>query len=261
MTTGTIFKIKRYALHDGPGIRTTVFLKGCPLSCRWCHNPEGIDPQIQTMPRRTSSGTVHETVGTVVGVDALVKEIEKDVLFYDESGGGVTVSGGEPLGQPEFLDALLAACNHLEIHAAIDTSGFAPAAVVDRILPRVQLVLFDLKVMDDERHRRYTGVSNRIVLENLTRIADSGTPLRIRLPLIPGMTDGDSNLTESLRFAATLKALDGIDLLPFHRIGEGKYRRLGLADHMAGVAPPSPARVAEIKRIVERAGFAATIGG
>jgi pyruvate formate lyase activating enzyme len=261
MTAGTLFKIKRYALHDGPGIRTTVFFKGCPLSCRWCHNPEGIDPNPQRMSRRTSSGDIDETVGTVMGVDALVKEIEKDVLFYDESGGGVTFSGGEPLSQPAFLDALLTACHHREIHVALDTSGFAPAAVVDRILPRLQLVLFDLKIMDTDRHRRYTGVSNRIILKNLKRIAGSGTPMRLRLPLIPGMTDDDANLTDIVRFAGSLETLDGIDLLPFHRIGEEKYRRLGLVDNMAGTAPPSPLRVAEIKDIFEREGFVVTLGG
>lgn len=261
MTTGTIFKIKRYALHDGPGIRTTVFFKGCPLSCRWCHNPEGIDPNRQTMSRRTSSGGIDETVGTVVGVDALVKEIEKDVLFYDESGGGVTISGGEPLGQPVFLDALLAACNHREFHVALDTSGFAPTAVVDQVLPRLQLVLFDLKIMDADRHYRYTGVSNRIILENLTRIAGSGTPVRIRFPLIPGVTDGDANVAEIIRFGSTLEAIEGIDLLPFHRIGEEKYRRLGRANFMAGTAPPSPERVAAIKNRFEHAGWVVTIGG
>jgi pyruvate formate lyase activating enzyme len=261
MTVGTLFKIKRYALHDGPGIRTTVFFKGCPLSCRWCHNPEGIDPNPQRMSRRTSSGDIDETVGSVVGVDELVKEIEKDVLFYDESGGGVTFSGGEPLSQPTFLDALLTACHHREIHVALDTSGFAPAAVVDRILPRLQLVLFDLKIMDADRHRRYTGVSNRIILENLKRIAGSGTPVRLRLPLIPGMTDDDANLTDIVRFAGSLETLEGIDLLPFHRIGEEKYRRLGLVDTMAGAAPPSPLRVAEIKDIFEREGFVVTLGG
>lgn len=261
MTVGTIFKIKRYALHDGPGIRTTVFFKGCPLSCRWCHNPEGIDPHVQTMSRRTSSGDIDEMVGTVVGVDALVKEIEKDVLFYDESGGGVTFSGGEPLSQPKFMDALLAACNHREIHVALDTSGFAPAAVVYQMLPRLQLVLCDLKIMDAALHHQYTGVSNRIILENLTRIAGSGTPVRIRIPLIPGITDGDANLADIIRFAGRLKTLEGIDLLPFHRIGEDKYRRLGLADNMAGTAPPSPERVAAIKNRFERAGLVVTIGG
>jgi len=258
---GTIFKIKKYALHDGPGIRTTVFLKGCPLSCRWCHNPEGLDPRPQTMSRHTSSGEIDETVGTVIGVEALIREIEKDVLFYDESGGGVTFSGGEPLAQPQFLDALLAACNHREIHTAIDTSGFAPSAVFDRILPRLQLVLFDLKIMDADRHRRYTGVSNRIILENLVRIASGQTPVRIRIPLIPGITDGDDNIAEILRFACTLKTIQGIDLLPFHRTGGEKYRRLGMTDNMAESAVAMPERVLAVKDRFESAGLTVSIGG
>jgi pyruvate formate lyase activating enzyme len=261
MTQGTIFKIKKYALHDGPGIRTTVFFKGCPLSCPWCHNPEGLDPRPQTMSRRTSSGEIHETVGVVIGVDALIKEIEKDVLFYDESGGGVTFSGGEPLAQPEFLEAVLAACNHLDIHAALDTSGFAPVAVLDRILPRLQLVLFDLKIMDEKQHRRYTGMSNRTVLENLKRIDDSRTPARIRIPLIPAITDGDDNIEQIVRFVGTLKTVIGVDLLPFHRIGNEKYRRLGMTDNTAGTAPPPPERVAAIKRRFESAGLIVSIGG
>lgn len=261
MTEGTIFKIKKYALHDGPGIRTTVFFKGCPLSCRWCHNPEGIDPRPQTISRRTSSGDIDETVGTVIGVDELIKEIEKDVLFYDESGGGVTFSGGEPLAQPQFLEAALAACNQREIHATLDTSGFAPAADLDRTLPLLQLVLFDLKIMDAKQHHRYTGVSNRTILENLKRIAGSQTPVRIRVPLIPGITDGDDNLGEIARFAATLKTIQGVDLLPFHRIGGVKYRRLDLTDTMAGTAPPAPERVQAIKNRFESAGFNVSTGG
>lgn len=259
--TGTIFKIKKYALHDGPGIRTTVFFKGCPLSCHWCHNPEGIDPQPQAMRRRVSSGEIDETVGTVIGVDDLIKEIEKDVLFYDESGGGVTFSGGEPLAQPHFLEAVLAACNHREIHAALDTSGFAPATIVEQLLPRLQLVLFDLKIMDAKQHHRYTGTSNRIILENLERIANSLTPLRIRFPLVPGITDGNDNVSEIARYASTLKNIQGIDLLPFHRIGEEKYRRLGLTDNMIGTIPPASERVQAIKNRFESTGFNVCIGG
>ena len=200
-------------------------------------------------------------MGIVIGVDALIKEIEKDVLFYDESGGGVTFSGGEPLAQPQFLEAVLAACNHREIHAALDTSGFAPAAVLDQVLPRLQLVLFDLKIMDAQQHLRHTGVSNRIVLENLKRIADSRTPVRIRIPLIPAITDGDDNIEQIVRFAGTLKTVHGVDLLPFHRIGSEKYRRLGMTDNTAGTAPPSPERVAAIKRRFESAGLIVSIGG
>ncbi|MFO7714982.1 glycyl-radical enzyme activating protein [Desulfosarcina sp.] len=261
MTGGTIFKIKKYALHDGPGIRTTVFLKGCPLSCQWCHNPEGIDPRPQTMWRLTSTGKIDETVGTVIGVGDLIKEIEKDVLFYDESGGGATFSGGEPLSQPQFLEALLAACNRREIHTALDTSGYAPAAVIERMLPRLQLVLFDLKIMNADQHRHYTGVPNQTIVDNLKRVACSQTPLRIRIPLIPGITDGDDNLAAITRLAGTLKTVQGIDLLPYHRIGEEKYRRLGMTGSLTAPAPPLAERVAAIKNNFESAGFDVSIGG
>jgi pyruvate formate lyase activating enzyme len=259
MSQGIIFKIKRYALHDGPGIRTTVFLKGCPLACPWCHNPEGMVQDPQTMVRQTDTGPVDETVGRTIGVDALMAEIEKDVLFYDESGGGATFSGGEPLAQPDFLEAVLAACNRREIHAALDTSGFAPTALLERLLPRLQLVLFDLKLMDDQQHRWYTGVSNRLILDNLKRVAASRTPLRIRVPLVPGITDAVENLDQIAVFAATLEGVQGIDLLPFHRIGEAKYRRLGLT--APAIASPSAAQVAAAKDQFESTGFTISIGG
>ncbi len=258
---GLCFDIQSYAIHDGPGIRTTVFLKGCPLSCRWCHNPEGIAGQPQFMSRRSASGTIDETVGSVVDIHELIAIIEKDLLFYDESGGGVTFSGGEPLAQAPFLNLLLAACNQREIHATLDTSGAAPWAVLEPILPQLQLVLFDLKIMDATLHRRYTGMSNRTLLKNLKRTAAGPTPLRIRVPLVPGITDGDDNLTRIVRFAASLHALEGIDLLPFHRIGSAKYRRLGLTDPMAATAPPDSQRVASIKHKFESAGFTVSIGG
>jgi pyruvate formate lyase activating enzyme len=261
MTHGTIFKIKRYALHDGPGIRTTVFLKGCPLACRWCHNPEGLDPQPQLMSRRTSDGSVDETVGVDITVDALMQEIEKDLLFYDESDGGVTFSGGEPLAQPQFLDLLLKACNQRQIHVALDTSGAASTAVIDQILPQVQLVLFDLKIMDANRHRRYTGVSNRIILNNLKRVARGPVPVRLRIPLIPSVTDGADNLAQIVRFAGALETIQGIDLLPYHRIGGPKYRRLGMTDFMPAIDPPKPERLDAIKHQFESAGFAVSIGG
>jgi pyruvate formate lyase activating enzyme len=261
MTQGTIFKIKRYALHDGPGIRTTVFLKGCPLSCRWCHNPEGIDPRPVSMAKNNPEGEIRETVGEVTEAAELVATIEKDQLFYDESGGGVTFSGGEPLAQPQFLEAVLDACNRRDIHAALDTSGFAPAAVLDRVLPRLQLVLFDLKIMDADLHRKYTGVSNETILENLKRIDGGSTPWRLRIPLIPAMTDTETNLEQIARFASGLKSIQGVDLLPFHRIASGKYRRLGLADPMAGAEPPFPDHVAVIKNRFESAGFDVSIGG
>jgi pyruvate formate lyase activating enzyme len=261
MPHGTIFKIKRYALHDGPGIRTTVFLKGCPLSCRWCHNPEGIDPHPQVMSRRTDAAAIRETVGRVVDVDEMVRTILRDQLFYDQSGGGVTFSGGEPLFQPRFLEALLAACNRSEIHAALDTSGFAPPEVLDRLLPRLQLVLCDLKVMDDRLHRAVTGVSNAVILDNLRRMASSSTPLRVRIPLVPGISDEEANIQRAIDFIGTLNAVQGVDLLPFHRIGAAKYRRLGMADPLEKAAPILPERLAAVNRQFESAGFNVTIGG
>ena len=261
MIQGIIFKIKKYALHDGPGIRTTVFFKGCPLSCRWCHNPEGIGFHPQAMRRQTSDGDVEETVGTTTGVDDLVAQLEKDQLFYDESGGGVTFSGGEPLAQPDFLEAVLAACNRREIHTALDTSGHVFADVLDRILPRLQLVLFDLKIMDSALHRRYTGASNDRIVDNLMRIDRSPVPLRIRVPLIPGVTDGRDNLERIVRLAASLTSIQGIDLLPFHRIGSDKYRRLGMVDPMAGVSSPSAAHVLDVKNRLASTGLDVSIGG
>ena len=261
MIQGTVFKIKKYALHDGPGIRTTVFFQGCPLACRWCHNPEGIDPHPRTMQRRTSIGDVEETVGTVMGVSDLVAEIEKDQLFYDESGGGVTFSGGEPLAQPDFLEPVLAACNQRDIHATLDTSGHAPTDVLERILPRLQLVLYDLKIMDPISHRRYTGVTNERILDNLKWIDRSSIPLRIRVPLIPGVTDGQDNLDRIVRLAASLSSVQGIDLLPFHRIGSDKYRRLGMVDPMLGTRPSSAEHIAAIKERFESTGWDVSIGG
>lgn len=261
MIHGTIFKIKKYALHDGPGIRTTVFFKGCPLRCAWCHNPEGQSSSPQPMSRRTSSGDRHATVGRVMGVEELVREIEKDQLFYDESVGGVTFSGGEPLSQPIFLEALLAACNEREIHATLDTSGFAPPHVIERMLPRLQLVLCDLKIVDEAAHRHNTGVSNRVIFDNLHRIAGSQTPLRIRLPLIHGITDTDANITAVARWVGDLGCVEQIDLLPFHRIGEEKYRRLGMANPMPGLCAPSADRQARIQTRLASNGFKVTIGG
>lgn len=259
--TGTIFRIKRYALHDGPGIRTTVFLKGCPLACAWCHNPEGIDPEPQTMRRETVCGPVDETVGRCIGVDELVREIEKDGLFFDESGGGVTLSGGEPLCQPDFVAALLGELARRDIHVALDTSGFAPAAVVERLVPLVRLVLFDLKIIDPEGHRRHTGVSNGLILDNLGRITRSGVPVHLRVPLIPGLTDGAANLAAIAETARRVNTIRQVDLLPFHRIADGKHRRLGRPAAMPGVMPPDPQRVARAKRFFESQGFFVTIGG
>jgi len=224
--TGIVFRIQKFALHDGPGIRTTIFLKGCPLRCVWCHNPEGQEPGEQVMQPLSGSSAGPQRVGRRFRVEALLNQIEKDRLFYDESGGGVTFSGGEPLRQDVFLDAMLRTCRRRELHTVVDTSGHAPLSVMEKVAPLADLFLYDLKLMDDEAHRRFTGVSNRAVLENLLLLNRLGRPFRIRIPMVPGITDGESNLRRIADFLEPLDAQHGVDLLPYHRIGEGKYRRL-----------------------------------
>jgi pyruvate formate lyase activating enzyme len=193
-------------------------------------------------------------------VAEVMAQVERDVIFYDESGGGVTFSGGEPLSQPEFLGALLAAAREREIHTAVDTTGFAPAEVVEALAEDVGLFLYDLKLMDDEAHRRYTGVSNRLPLANLRWLAAAGRPIRIRVPIIPGITDGDANLEAIGRLVAELD-LGGIDLLPYHRIAADKYGRLQRDYPLAKVERPGPARMAELAERLKRRGLAVRIGG
>lgn len=258
---GIIFRIKKFAIHDGPGIRTTVFLKGCPLSCWWCHNPEGMRPEPQAMEPATAGTGRKEMIGKRTSVEAVMTEIEKDVVFYDESGGGATFSGGEPLLQADFLKSLAHACSEKEIHTALDTTGFAPPSIFSAIADLVDLVLFDLKIMDDAKHIRYTGVSNRLILENLQNLAKTRKDVVIRHPVIPGITDGEENMERIAEFVRSLSTVHRIDLLPFHKIADAKYRRLGLENRMSGVSPPSEDRMADIKTNLETMGFRINIGG
>ncbi|MCP4688353.1 MAG: glycyl-radical enzyme activating protein [Desulfobacterales bacterium] len=258
---GIIFKIKKFAIHDGPGIRTTIFLKGCPLSCWWCHNPEGIGPEPRVMEKGEATAGRERVIGAKMSVDAVVTEIEKDVIFYDESGGGATFSGGEPLFQAEFLRSLLEACAEREIHTTLDTTGFASPAVFSMIADLTDLVLFDLKIMDDARHVRYTGVSNKPILENLENLTRKGKEVVIRFPVIPGITDGEDNVRRMAEFARGLDRVKRIDLLPFHKIADAKYRRLGVENRMKGVTPPSAARIADIQTNLENMGFQINVGG
>ncbi len=235
--TGVIFDVKRFAVHDGPGIRTTVFFKGCPLRCRWCHNPESqrLRPEPMAGAGRRYCGFVGadgdpNVVGRAVTVEAVMREVEKDVVFYDESGGGVTFSGGEPLQQPHFLRALLEACRERAIHTVVDTSGFAPWPHLASIVELVDLFLFDLKMMDEEAHREYTGVSNRLIQENLRRLLDLGARVVLRVPLIPGITDTEANLAHLTPFIAGLPGVEAVHLLPYNPIGEDKYERLHKAN-------------------------------
>lgn len=299
--TGTLFAIKRYALHDGPDLRVTVFLKGCPLACLWCHNPEGMrpGPEIVSLPDKcagcgecvpacphdalsagaggierdaalcTACGTCaevcpalsHEAIGRRWTVEEVVAEIEKELPFFEGTRGGVTFSGGEPLAQPDFLEALLDACGRQSLHRAVDTSGFAPAETVRRIAARADLFLFDLKHMDPTAHRRATGVDNALILDNLRLVASTGTEIRLRLPLVPGINDDEDNVRRTGLFAASLPGVRGIDVLPYHAAARGKYAKLGRPYPGRDIPAPDPARVDRAVNILQDCGLAVRIGG
>lgn len=264
MSEGIIFKIKRYALHDGPGIRTTVFLKGCPLSCPWCHNPEGQQPEIEKMrlsANRNNGKVAHESVGWQISVDALLTEIEKDRIFFDTSGGGVTFSGGEPLMQASFLTQMLAGCKARGIHTVVDTSGFAPLAKLKQVAEVTDLFLFDVKVIDPDAHLRYTSCSNQPILESLKWLDQSGKKVIVRFPLIPGVTDDADNIEAVAELLVAMSSLHQVDILPFHRVGSGKYNRLDRRDPLAETVPLAPEAVYKVQQQFEQYGLKAGIGG
>ena len=265
LAQGIIFDIKRFAVHDGPGIRTTVFLKGCPLSCTWCHNPEGISPQPQQMMReRKLDGKIYqeeETVGHFYSTDEVIIELEKDRLIMEESGGGVTFSGGEPFMQPAFLFDLLVKSCDAGFHTTVDTSGYVSRKSLEKILPFTRLFLYDLKTMNDELHLKYTGVSNRIILENLEFLAEQGKSVRIRIPLLKGINDSENNIEQTICFIKRLNSIGQIDLLPYHTIGKSKYHRLGLEKSMPENAELCTEELSGIKTLFESEGFNVKIGG
>jgi len=301
MREGLIFDLKKYAITDGPGIRTTVFFKGCPLLCRWCHNPEGqsFAPEIMTRPSRcladcsecvstcpeaaivktagvpmldrtrcTTCGKCAdicpaqaiELVGRRISAAQLLREIEKDRIFHDDSGGGVTFSGGEPLSQPDFLSEILDLCRKKEIHATVDTCGFAPADVLERIAEKTDLFLFDLKALDEIKHFAFTGESNRLILENLKRLAAKGKKTVVRIPVVPGVNDDDENIRGTAEFLRSLGTISEISLLPYHKLGRDKYRGLEKKPSGDDFTPPSAERLEQIKRDLEVCGFRVSLG-
>ncbi len=268
-TKGIIFDIKRFALHDGPGLRTTVFLKGCPLSCGWCHNPESREfkPVLLFRPSRcisclkcieacpeyaVSAGKEHpdtdlllcsacgrcvercpaearEIVGREYTIPKIMEEIRRDRIFHDESGGGATFSGGEPLAQPGFVVSLLRACRSEGIHTALDTSGFAEPRVFLEVASLADLVLFDLKVMDPEIHLKLTGVYNKEILENISELSALGkTEILIRIPLIPGLNDNKENISQAGAYIRGLPGIHRVELLPFNAMAKEKHLRFSL---------------------------------
>lgn len=281
-TRGIVFDIKRYTLHDGPGIRVSVHLKGCPLACWWCHNPESqsFEPQLLFRPERCircaacaglgDAGSAEvcpsgarELCGHSMTVSEVMREVQKERMFFEQSGGGVTLSGGEPLAQPDFALAILEACKRGEIHTCIDTSGFAAPDVILKSVPLTDLYLYDLKHMDPEKHREYTGIDNTIILENLLRLGEAGAAINVRMPFIPGINTDEANLRAMAEFVSRVKGVTGINLLPYHSAAEDKHSRWGMAYKLKAknIYAPTENALRKAAEIIEGYGIKTTIGG
>jgi len=264
---GLIFSVKRYSINDGPGIRVTFFMKGCPLSCWWCHNPEGISPLPEKIELSEKVGEKEfvkiADAGKFISVDEILNILDKERIFIAQSGGGVTFSGGEPMQQPEFLLEALKASRENGYHTAVDTSGYSLPANYSAIIPYTDLFLFDIKHLDDDKHEKFTSVSNTLIINNFKMILDSGRDVMVRIPVIPGFNDDDVHLEKMKSFISENRAdnLRKICLLPFHRIGSSKYKRMNIPDRMNGVEPPSAARMNELKRFFAETGIRVKIGG
>ncbi len=265
--TGIIFDIKHFAVHDGPGIRTTVFFKGCPLSCWWCHNPESINSKpeeiISVIPTFTGTGKKcgKDIVGREATVTEIMREIMKDVIFYYESGGGVTFSGGEALIQHDFLLSLLKRCKEKNIHTCIDTSGYAQKQIFSKVVNYVDLFLYDLKLINNDDHKKYTGVSNESIIQNLKYLCESNKQIFIRIPIIPNITDTDENISQIAEHISNLNYIQRVDILPYNQMGEEKYRRMEKPYLLNNVNPPSEERMFQIREKLESFGFTVKIGG
>lgn len=234
-TKGRIFDIQRYSIHDGNGIRTIVFLKGCVLCCRWCCNPESQSYEIQTMIVQGKP----KAIGRDVDVEEVMKIVEKDRAYYRRTGGGLTLSGGESLCQPEFATALLRAAKESGISTAMESMGCAEWEVIDGLLPYLDQYLLDIKHTNPQKHKEYTGRSNEIMLENAMKIARSGkTELSIRIPVIPGFNDTPEEIRDIAVYTSQLQNIKRIHLLPYHRLGQDKYEGLGRTYLMGDVKPP-----------------------
>jgi pyruvate formate lyase activating enzyme len=264
---GLIFSVKRYSIHDGPGIRVTFFMKGCPLSCWWCHNPEGISQQPEQVKVAEKVGDEEfikfRQAGEYYSVDDVLEILEKERPFMAESGGGVTFSGGEPMLQSEFLLEALKACKETGYHTAVDTSGYSLPTNYSAIIPYTDLFLFDIKHLDDDKHEKFTSVSNTLIINNFKMILDSGRDVMVRIPVIPGFNDDDHHLEKIKSFISENRAdnLRKICLLPYHRIGSSKYKRMNIPDRMEGVEPPSAERMEELKVFFAGTGIKVKIGG
>lgn len=294
-----IFDIMRFATHDGPGIRTTVFLKGCPLSCWWCHNPESqsfraerlyfeercrhcldcaaacpehaiqeVDGAVVTSDACTVCGTCADfcmsearlMAGRRYGLSEAMAEIEKDVVFFEDSGGGVTLSGGEPVAQPAFAAAILEACRERGINTAVETCGFAQKQTFRSVALLADLVLFDLKLIDPDKHLQYTGVSNAPIRANLEELLALRRVVTVRIPVAPGVNDADEDIAAFAAYLGPLRPAH-VELLPYHRTGSDKYRRLGRSYKLLGTPEPAAAELERFRDALAGAGLQVAVGG
>ena len=301
---GLVWDIRKYSLHDGPGIRTTVFLKGCPLSCLWCSNPESQvgDPEVAWVREKCLScgtcvqacvreaitvdrsgrrridparcdlcgdcaarcpGGAMAMVGRAMSVDAVLHEVGQDAIFYSRSGGGLTLSGGEPLAQAAFAAELLRRykSDYVGFHTSVETCGEAPWEALALVAPHVDLFLYDIKHMDTLEHRRLTGAGNERILENAARLAARRASIVVRLPLVPGCNDDEENLRRTAEFARSVLGADRVDLLPYHRLGEPKYSRVGRSYAFAGRRTATEADISAAGRVLQACGMQVRIGG
>jgi len=305
---GLVFNVQRYSIHDGPGIRTTVFLKGCPLRCEWCHNPEAMSGRVEfgffpdrcigclecvqacphgvhtvedgrrVVNRELCRGEAKcaevcyaeaiERIGYTLTVEEALAQVERDRPFYETSRGGVTVSGGEPLRQVEFAAAVLEGARARGLHTALDTCGHAPWTSLAQAAQHADLVLYDLKHMDSAEHRELTGVPNELILENLARVVELRGPDRVwvRYPFVPGLNDDRENVEAMARFLGPRSGSGArsrlrIDILPYHQLGQSKYRKLGLAYRLNGTRPPERSEMESAAAILSAAGLEPHVGG
>ena len=240
--SGRIFDIQRYSIHDGPGIRTIVFLKGCYLRCRWCCNPESQEYKIQEL---TLAGKT-KTVGRDVTVEEVMDEVRKDDRYYRRSGGGITLSGGECMAQPEFAEALLRATHEYGYTTAIETTAFAKREVVAKLLPHIDHFLMDIKHMDSAKHKEFTSQPNELILENAKYIAENAKHLIIRVPVVPTFNDTPEEIAAIARFADSLPNVTELHLLPYHRLGQDKYAGIGREYTLSHIVPPTKEHMEEL---------------
>ena len=255
---GRIFDIQRFSVHDGPGIRTIVFLKGCKLRCRWCCNPESQNYEIQQMTDDKGKVTV---TGRDVTVGEVIETVLRDSTYYRRSGGGMTLSGGEMLCQPDFSEGLLRTAVEKGINTAVETTSLASFETIERLLPYIDNYLGDLKHVDPKKHKEFTGQSNELILENLPKIAEKAERLVIRVPVVPTFKDTLEEIRAIAEFAAKLPNVNELHLLPYHRLGQDKYRWLGREYSLTHIEPPKDEKMQMLLEAAKKSGLNCQIGG